>query len=251
MAPIAARKAAQIARNAAGVIAVELIAAAQGIDYHAPLKTSPKLQEIHAAVRADLAAFHRRPLLGRRDGRASVGGARRGDRRKASAAARLADPVPVRRLADHREHAAVHGQPIGPDLLDRAACVHVAAGEEHVGAPGPGPDGWILSITRAPIRWVPLPRWAFACCLAEALTTRAAQRCRRTGAMTISIAPFFHRPSRLLAARRGGRKGDRKPCKRKKKAFHCALLAVICGENRSAQLALAMNRSSENRGSWG
>jgi histidine ammonia-lyase len=51
MAPIAARKAGQIARNAAGVVAVELIAAAQGVDCHAPLKTSPKLQKIHAAVR--------------------------------------------------------------------------------------------------------------------------------------------------------------------------------------------------------
>jgi histidine ammonia-lyase len=52
MAPIAARKASRIARNAAGVIAVELIAGAEGVDYHAPLKTSPKLQEIHAAVRS-------------------------------------------------------------------------------------------------------------------------------------------------------------------------------------------------------
>jgi len=52
MAPIAARKAGQIARNAAGVVAVELIAAAQGVDCHAPLKTSPKLQQVHAAVRA-------------------------------------------------------------------------------------------------------------------------------------------------------------------------------------------------------
>jgi histidine ammonia-lyase len=51
MAPIAARKAGAIARNAAGVIAVELMAAAEGIDYHAPLKTSPKLQAIHAKVR--------------------------------------------------------------------------------------------------------------------------------------------------------------------------------------------------------
>ncbi len=51
MAPIAARKACVIARNAAGVIAVELIAAAQGVDYHAPLKTSPKLRAIHAKVR--------------------------------------------------------------------------------------------------------------------------------------------------------------------------------------------------------
>jgi histidine ammonia-lyase len=51
MAPIAGRKAAEIARNAAGVIAVELIAAAQGIDCHAPLNTSAKLQGVHATVR--------------------------------------------------------------------------------------------------------------------------------------------------------------------------------------------------------
>jgi len=52
MAPIAARKAAQIARNSAGVIAVELMAAAEGIDYHDPLRTSSKLQAIYRAVRA-------------------------------------------------------------------------------------------------------------------------------------------------------------------------------------------------------
>lgn len=52
MAPIAARKATQIARNAAGVVAVELMAAAEGIDYHLPLKTSAKLQAVHTAVRA-------------------------------------------------------------------------------------------------------------------------------------------------------------------------------------------------------
>ena len=51
MAPIAARKAGQIARNAAGVIAVELIAGAQGIDFHSPLKTSRKLQPIHNKIR--------------------------------------------------------------------------------------------------------------------------------------------------------------------------------------------------------
>jgi histidine ammonia-lyase len=51
MAPIAARKSAGIVRNAAGVIAVELMAAAEGIDYHAPLKTSAKLQRVYAAVR--------------------------------------------------------------------------------------------------------------------------------------------------------------------------------------------------------
>ena len=51
MAPIAGRKAAQIARNAAGVIAVELMTSAQAVDFHAPLKTSAKLQKIHAKVR--------------------------------------------------------------------------------------------------------------------------------------------------------------------------------------------------------
>jgi histidine ammonia-lyase len=52
MAPIAGRKAAQVARNAAGVIAVELMAGAEGADYHAPLKTSPKLQQVYDRVRA-------------------------------------------------------------------------------------------------------------------------------------------------------------------------------------------------------
>jgi histidine ammonia-lyase len=57
MAPIAARKAGQIARNAAGVVAVELIAAAQGVDFHAPLKTSPRLQAVHATVRKHTPRF--------------------------------------------------------------------------------------------------------------------------------------------------------------------------------------------------
>jgi histidine ammonia-lyase len=52
MAPIAAMKAARYARNDAWIDAVELIAAAQGIDCHAPLRTSAKLQRIHAKIRA-------------------------------------------------------------------------------------------------------------------------------------------------------------------------------------------------------
>jgi histidine ammonia-lyase len=51
MAPISARKAAQIVRNAAGVVGIELITAAQGVDYHAPLRTSEPLQGLHAKVR--------------------------------------------------------------------------------------------------------------------------------------------------------------------------------------------------------
>lgn len=52
MATHGARKAGAIARNSAGVVAVELLAAAQGLDFHAPLKTSAPLRETHAAIRA-------------------------------------------------------------------------------------------------------------------------------------------------------------------------------------------------------
>ena len=48
----AARKAAAIAKNTAGIIAVELIAAAQGVDYHAPLATSVTLRALYEKVRA-------------------------------------------------------------------------------------------------------------------------------------------------------------------------------------------------------
>jgi histidine ammonia-lyase len=51
MAPIAGRKATQIARNAAGVVAVELIAAAKAVDLHAPLRTSAALRSVHGKVR--------------------------------------------------------------------------------------------------------------------------------------------------------------------------------------------------------
>jgi histidine ammonia-lyase len=52
MATFAARKAGEIAVNAAHVIAIELLAAAQGVDFRAPLKTSRALQAAHAKVRS-------------------------------------------------------------------------------------------------------------------------------------------------------------------------------------------------------
>jgi histidine ammonia-lyase len=52
MATFAGRKAGDIARNAANVVAIELLAAAQGVDFHAPLKTSPALAKAHAKVRS-------------------------------------------------------------------------------------------------------------------------------------------------------------------------------------------------------
>ncbi len=47
-------KARRIAHNAAGVIGIELLAAAQGVEMHAPLRTSPALQPALDAIRAEI-----------------------------------------------------------------------------------------------------------------------------------------------------------------------------------------------------
>ena len=52
MATFAARRLSAMARNSAGIVAIELLAAAQGIDFRAPLKTSAPLQDVHALVRS-------------------------------------------------------------------------------------------------------------------------------------------------------------------------------------------------------
>jgi len=57
MATHGALKARRIALNAAGVIGIELMAGAQGVDLHAPLTTSAPLGEALAAIRAEI-KFH-------------------------------------------------------------------------------------------------------------------------------------------------------------------------------------------------
>ena len=52
MATHAGVKARRVAANAAGVIGLELLAAAQGIDFHRPLKSSPRLEQAMATIRA-------------------------------------------------------------------------------------------------------------------------------------------------------------------------------------------------------
>jgi histidine ammonia-lyase len=52
MSTFAARRLSDMAANSAGIVAIELLAAAQGIDFRAPLRTSPRLQEVHALVRS-------------------------------------------------------------------------------------------------------------------------------------------------------------------------------------------------------
>jgi len=57
MATFAARRLADMAQNSAGIVAIELLAAAQGIDLRAPLKTAPQLREAHALVRSRVAFY--------------------------------------------------------------------------------------------------------------------------------------------------------------------------------------------------
>ncbi len=52
MATHAARRLGDMADNTAGIVAIELLAAAQGLDLRAPLRTSPALQPAHDAIRA-------------------------------------------------------------------------------------------------------------------------------------------------------------------------------------------------------
>lgn len=51
MATFAARKAGDIAVNARRIVAIELLAACQGIDFHRPLRSSPLLESVHAHIR--------------------------------------------------------------------------------------------------------------------------------------------------------------------------------------------------------
>ena len=51
MATYAARRLDDMAQNTAVIIGIELLAAAQGIDFHRPLTTSPHLEHVHAQLR--------------------------------------------------------------------------------------------------------------------------------------------------------------------------------------------------------
>jgi histidine ammonia-lyase len=59
MATHGALKARRIAHNAAGAVGIELLAGAQGVDFHAPLKSAPALRGALAAIRAAV-PFHDR-----------------------------------------------------------------------------------------------------------------------------------------------------------------------------------------------
>lgn len=57
MATFAARRLTQMNRNTANILAVELLAAAEGIEFHRPLKSSPALEAAHALIRKNSPRF--------------------------------------------------------------------------------------------------------------------------------------------------------------------------------------------------
>jgi histidine ammonia-lyase len=59
MATFAARRLSDMGDNTAGIVGIELLAACQGIDFRAPLKTSPRLEEAKALVRSKVKFYDR------------------------------------------------------------------------------------------------------------------------------------------------------------------------------------------------
>jgi histidine ammonia-lyase len=59
MATFAARRLGDMGDNTAGILAVELLAACQGVDFRAPLKTSPKLEEAKKLLRDKVPFYDR------------------------------------------------------------------------------------------------------------------------------------------------------------------------------------------------
>jgi histidine ammonia-lyase len=57
MATFAARRLDQMAHNTAVIVAIELLAAAQGIEFHRPLTSSAHLEHVHALLRTRVPAF--------------------------------------------------------------------------------------------------------------------------------------------------------------------------------------------------
>lgn len=57
MATYAARRLLKMAENCSAILAIEVLAATQGIDFHEPLKTSPTLTAVHTLVRKQVAFY--------------------------------------------------------------------------------------------------------------------------------------------------------------------------------------------------
>ena len=63
MAPIAARKAAQVVANARRILAIEVLAAAQALDFLAPLRPARAVEKVHRRIRRELPHMKRDRVL--------------------------------------------------------------------------------------------------------------------------------------------------------------------------------------------
>jgi histidine ammonia-lyase len=63
MATFAGRRLHEMAHNTATIVGIELLAAAQGIDFHRPLSTSPLLAEVHQCLRAKVGFYDKDRLF--------------------------------------------------------------------------------------------------------------------------------------------------------------------------------------------
>ena len=57
MATFAARRLHEMAHNTAVIVGIELLAAAQGVDFHRPLTSSPALEQVHQLLRAQVPVY--------------------------------------------------------------------------------------------------------------------------------------------------------------------------------------------------
>jgi histidine ammonia-lyase len=64
MATHGARRLADMAANSAGIVAIELLCAAQGIEYRRPLEAGVGVEAAHARVRSRVAPLHEDRILG-------------------------------------------------------------------------------------------------------------------------------------------------------------------------------------------
>lgn len=65
MATFAARRLGEMVDNVEAIVAIELLAAAQGIDFHRPLKSSAKLEQVHSLIRQKVPRYeHDRWMAG-------------------------------------------------------------------------------------------------------------------------------------------------------------------------------------------
>ena len=158
MAAHAARRLLPMADNVAAVIGIELLAAAQGCDFHAPLASSAILERVRALVRAEVPHLdddrYMAPDIARatalvRSGQHRVGGTAGGSARHRIVIGGAHDP---HRQCPHRPRTARHGHH-REVLAHRGAAAHADEQPRSRGGGAPGELVVYGGIGRAARNW--------------------------------------------------------------------------------------------------